>query len=224
MPFQRLTEKKATARTPQVVTIVIDDSGSMSENQKCSRASEGAVTLVRSLQTANQGSSGTRFIVSIAKFGSSVSPMATAERPEDVPLTSLVFTGDSGGTEMVSALEWAAQATQSAIKKAEATSGFLAENTPNPVVYFLSDGANTGGDISAATAALKATALGGTALNVVAVGIGMLPTEFPVMQQIATTPDLAANINPVDLADFLAGVGATLQRGESPKDLLVEYQ
>ena len=47
--------------------------------------------------------------------------------------------------------------------------------------------------------------------------------DFPVMEGIASRSDLAVNIDPKDLAEFIADVGATLQRGDSPETLIKKY-
>lgn len=223
MPFQKLTDKKATSRTPQVVTILIDDSGSMSSNQKCQQATQGVKDLLMTIMTGNQGASLSRFVVSVAKFGDTVSPLVEATRPEDIDLSQLVFTGGSGSTEMANALEWAEKATTSGISRCQTVPDFIAESAPNPVVFFFSDGANTGSDIGNAAGALKAIQFPGGRIDVVAVGIGMSPSEFPVMERIASAPELAGNINAAELGEFLAAVGATLQKGESINKLMDQY-
>ena len=149
MPVQKLTTKKATSRSPQVVTLIIDDSGSMSaataEGPKNEQATSATKQLVMTMQSWNQGSSGSRYILNIAKFGSSTIPIAEAAKPEAVSLNNLVFAADSGGTEMPEALNWASQALQKALAECKKIPGYAEEASPNPLVLFFSDGENTGG-------------------------------------------------------------------------------
>jgi uncharacterized protein YegL len=227
MPVQKLTNKKATARSPQVVTLIVDDSGSMSattaEGPKNEQATSATKQLVMTMQSWNQGSTGSRYILNIAKFGSSTIPIAEASKPEAVSLNNLVFAADSGGTEMPEALAWASQALQKALSECRKIPGYAEEGSPNPLVLFFSDGENTGGDVGPVAKALKSIPFSGGAVDVVAVGIGMDQKDFPVMEGIASRPDLSVNIDPKDLAEFIADVGATLQKGESPETLIKKY-
>lgn len=222
MAFQKLTTKKATSLTPQVVTLIVDDSGSM-EGSKAEQATNAMQDLVIAMQAGNQGSGGFRFLLNIAKFGSSTIPLAEAAKPEIVSLKDLVFTADSGGTEMADALTWASQALQKGLAECKKIAKYSQEGSPNPLVVFFSDGENTGGDVGASADALKSVPFTGGMVDVVAVGIGMNQKDFPVMERIASRADLAVNIDPSQLAEFIADVGATVQRGESPKALVDKY-
>jgi uncharacterized protein YegL len=222
MAFQKLTTKKATSLTPQVVTLIVDDSGSMS-GTKAHDATEAMKNLVITMQSGNQGSAGYRFLLNIAKFGSSVTPLAEASRPESISLGTLSFTGDSGSTEMPDALSWGAGAVQKALQECRQILGYAEEACPNPLVVFFSDGANTGGDVTANAQAIKNIKFVGGNVDVVAVGIGMGPQEFPVMQSIASRPELAVNIDPAELPEFIAEVGATALRGDSPEKLIQNF-
>ncbi len=223
MAFQKLTSKKATALTPQVVTLVVDDSGSMS-GTKANDATEAIKQLVITMQSANQGTRGFRFLLNIAKFGTSVCPLAEAASPETISLDSLVFSGASGATEMSGAIEWATDATRKALAKCAAIPGYNEESTPNPLVVFFSDGANTGRDVTPPAQALGSLPFRSGCVDVVAVGIGMGESEFPIMQAIASRPDLAVNIDPEELSAFIADVGATALRGDAPSDMLKRYE
>jgi uncharacterized protein YegL len=222
MAFKRLTTKKATSLTPQVVTLVVDDSGSMG-GSKAADATKGVQEIIITIQAGNQGASNSRFFVNIAKFGSTTIPLVEAGRPESVSLTQLTFTGDSGGTEMAGALNWAVHSTQKALGECRKISKYIEESSPNPLVLFFSDGANTGGDVGPAAQALRAIPFGGGNVDVVAVGIGMNPGDFSLMERIASQPELAVNIDPSQLAEFLAEVGATLQKGEEPGKLIKQF-
>ncbi|SRR6266481_4760165 len=222
MAFAKLTTKKATALTPQVVTIIVDDSGSM-EGQKAQDATKGVQDVVITIQAGNQGSSGSRFLVSIAKFGNATIPLVEVVRPESISLNQLSFSGDSGGTEMADALDWAVRAVQKGMTECRRVPGFVEEGAPTPLVLFFSDGANTGRDIATPAQELRGVRFGGGSIDVVAVGIGMDQNSFPVMQQIASKPELAVNIDPAQLAAFLADVGATVMKGEDIKKMVENY-
>lgn len=90
MPFQKLTTKKATSLTPQVVTLIVDDSASMS-GTKADQVTKAIQDVVITIQASNLGSKGYRFLLNIAKCGSTVIPLAEAARPESVSLIQLIF-------------------------------------------------------------------------------------------------------------------------------------
>src|SRR5437879_2909655 len=98
-----LTNKKATSRTPQIVTLIVDDSDSMrgfadGGKSKAQVATESIQDMVMTTQANTQGSKGSRFFLNIAKFGDDVTPIAEAQPPGEVDLDQLVFRGDSGWT------------------------------------------------------------------------------------------------------------------------------
>ena len=213
MEFRNLTSKRATPITPQIVTIVVDDSGSM-QGDKARQASAGMRDLVISMQSGNQSSHGFRFLINLAKFGTETIEIARAVPPEDITLDKLQFDGSSGGTEMVHALIWAREALSAAIAKCQQIPGYVEQRAPTPLVVFLSDGADQGADIHAAANALRAVTFAGVNVDVVAVGIGTEPRDFSIMERIASRSSLAANINPEELSQFLATVGATVEKLE----------
>src|ERR1700687_4795497 len=100
-----LTQKKATSTTPQVVTLIVDDSNSMN-GDKAKTATESAQDLVITMQSGNPIGK-QRFLVNIAAFGTQVTPMVVAAFPPEVVLGNLNFSGTSGQTEMAEALRWA---------------------------------------------------------------------------------------------------------------------
>jgi uncharacterized protein YegL len=214
-----LTQKKATAHTPQVVTLIVDDSGSM-DGEKAKQATAAMQDLVIAMQSGDLGSSAFRFLLNIAKFGDETSALAVAATPKEVTLDMLNFTGDSGTTDMPKALEWAKESLQQALTRCRQNPNFKEDASPNPLVVFFSDGANTGGDVEGPAHALRSIAFQGGSVDVVACGIGMDPNALPVMKKISSRPDLAVNIDPDTLGEFIAGVGATVLAGEQPKKLV----
>ena len=211
MAFKKLTEKRATSRTPQVLTLIVDDSGSMKANNKATQATEAMVNLVTTMQSSNLGASQTRFYLNIAKFGTEVTPMAESAHPKDIPLTTLTFNGDSGETEIAKALDWAAQATEKTISYCRTSvTDYNESETPRPLVVFFTDGGNTGRVISQSTQTLKSISFSGGHVDIVAVGIGLEPKNVPVLEQIASEPDLSVNIDPSKLATFIVDVGVNL--------------
>ena len=214
-----LTQKKATAHTPQVVTLIVDDSGSM-DGVKAKQATAALQDLVIAMQSGNLGSSEFRFLLNITKFGDEANSLAVAATPKEVTLDMLNFVADSGTTDMPKALEWAKHSLEQALARCRQNPKFKEDESPNPLVVFFSDGENTGGDVEGPAQALKAIAFQGGNVDVVACGIGMDPASFPVMQKIASRPELAVNIDPEHLAEFIADVGATVQKGEQPKKIV----
>ena len=214
--------KKATAKTPQVAVIVIDDSGSMQGNP-ARQASDGAQQLVMEMQANNLGSGGSRFVLSLGKFGDAVTPLCVAAKPDAVDMTTVDFAGDSGTTEMATALTWAADAIEQSLAVCRRIPGYVESDSPSPVVVFFSDGANTGEDVTPAVKRLHTIPFQSGRVNVVAVGIGMAPTDFQIMKTIASDPDLARNINPAELQEFLAFAGATIVKGETPKVMVDQF-
>lgn len=215
-----LTSKKATATTPQVVTLIIDDSGSMSGN-KSKQATDAAQDMVITMQSANQGSSWSRYLLNICKFGSGVTPLANAAKPEEIDLGILDFSGSSGTTHMYSALDWGADSLQESLNRCRNEAPNYDEvNTPSPLCVFFSDGANNGPDPAPAAQALKSIPFKGGSIDVVACGIGMSSEDFQIMGIIASHQDLVVNIDPEKLAEFIAEVGATAIKSESPVKLI----
>lgn len=215
-----ISRKKATSRTPQIVTLIIDDSGSMKDNNKASQATAAVQDLVITLQVGTQGASGWRFLLNIGKFDDQITELAAAVPPLEVNLNLLVFTGERGRrTEMAIALEWGATVIQRALYRCRQVPGYDEVNAPNPLCVFFSDGENTGPDVTSAAQALKSIPFQGGNIDVIACGIGMKPEHFWVMQKIASQTSLALNIDTEDLASFIAEVGATAVEGRSAVQL-----
>jgi uncharacterized protein YegL len=214
-----LTSRKATSTTPQVVTLVVDDSGSM-EGEKARQATAALQDMLLQMQSSNLNASGSRFLVNVAKFGDQPMPITVAAKPNEVDLSSLIFAGESGKTDIPAALTWAAGAVGEALERCRKDALYREAESPTPLVVLFSDGANTGTDVGPAAAALKAIQFQSGFIDVVACAIGMEPSDFPVMQTIASRPELAINIDPSKLGDFIAEVGATILNNRRAEELV----
>jgi tetratricopeptide (TPR) repeat protein len=222
-----LTNKKATARTPQVVTLVVDDSDSMQDpgedgKSKAQVATESIQDMVITTQANTQGSKGYRFLLNIAKFGDVAAPIAEAQPPGDVDLDRLVFAGNSGWTNIAAALDWAAAALEKALAVCRALPAYDEAASPPPLVVVLSDGENTGPEVAEAANKLRSIQFKDGAVVVIACGIGMRPEHFTVMKTVASNPEYAVNIKPSRLAEFIAAVGATMR--EPDRDHITQFK
>jgi len=224
MLAQRITTKVANSQSPQIVTIVVDDSGSMSADSKCTQATEALKQLVMEVQGGNMGSGGYRYLVNIAKFGDEVTPLAECATPDTIDVDKLNLNGESGGTDMAPALEWASGVIDRSLKQLRALPKFKEEASPNPIVVFFSDGENTGPDVAAPAQKLKSIKMVGGNVDVVACGIGMTQDAFEnVMKVIASKEELALNIDPSELGSFIAEVKKTVIHGGSAVDLVQQF-
>lgn len=216
----QLTNKKATSRTPQVVTLLLDDSGSMAEKNKCVQVTAAVQDVIIGLQVANQNASLSRFIVNLAKFGDDVTPLASAGAPEDINVDELTFVADSGTTEIAKGLEWAAQAVEAGLARARRAPNYDESAAPNPLVVLISDGANSGPDPAPAVSRLLAIPFQGGGIDFVTCGVELDSASEALMKQWASRSDLSVNISADKLREFIAAVGATVQRNETPKQLV----
>ena len=203
--------REASSTHPQIVVLLIDNSGSMAEGGKCEQVTEAVQDIVTTMQSLNLGGSGYRFLLNICAFGDEVRPLATAASPREIDIDSLVFLGDDGATNMDVALQWALGALQKSFERCRTEIVRYQEAlAPNPLCVVLSDGENTGPDIAAASKALHSTVWQTGHIDVVAVGVGMEDQHFETMKAIASKPDMAVQINAEGIADFLSKVGSTL--------------
>lgn len=218
-----LTEKKATSHTPQVVVLLIDDSASMGSESKAEQVTAAVQDLIIQLQASTQGASGARFLLNLAKFGDTVTPLAVAAPPLEIDFNQMQFQATSGATEMPQALRWAAAALQQSLDAIRRLPRYAEAQAPNPLCIFFSDGANTSReDVTTAAQVLQSIPFHGGQVDVVACGIGMTAAAFAVMQQIASNPALAVNLDPQRLGHFIAEVGATVQNDRNAESLLAE--
>jgi hypothetical protein len=122
--------KLATSKTPQVVTLIVDDSTSMREvadggKSKSTVATESIQDMVMTTQSGSLGATEYRFLMNIAKFGDAVTVIAEAKPPEEINLNKVAFKGS--------------------LKKCRSTvKDYNESETPPPLVIFLSDGGNKG--------------------------------------------------------------------------------
>lgn len=204
-------EKIASSMHPQIVAMLIDNSGSMAEEGKCQQVTEAVQDMVTTMQSMNLGSSAYRFLMNICAFGDSARTLALAATPRELDVDSLTFLGDDGATNMHLALDWAKDAVQKSLDRCRTEiRGFQEEKAPNPLCVILSDGENTGPDVSESAHALQSVRLTNGSIDVVAVGVGMGDQHFEVMKLIASRPEQAFQIDPGGIADFLSNVGSTI--------------
>jgi uncharacterized protein YegL len=213
---------EATSVTPQVVIFVLDDSNSMA-GDKSRQVAEAMYNVITTIQAYSQQASGYRFLVSIAAFGDAVREVANSVTPFKVDLTKLQFRGTSGGTDMPRALEWALAALQRGLDQCRTTIvGYREEDSPPPLCLFLSDGENTGGDLTLPARALHSVPFKGGEVQVVAGGIGMEPQHFEFMKTIASRPEYAVAVAPEELAQFIAEVGLTTVTEKTVEEVVEE--
>src|SRR5277367_201490 len=133
------SDKRANARHPQVVTLVIDDSGSMAEEGKCQQVTEAVQDMVITMQSLNMGTHGYRFLLNICKFGDGPNEVAVAATPGEVDVDALEFRGASGGTDMLLALQWADGALKKGLDRCRKTiPNYQEELAPNPLCVVIS--------------------------------------------------------------------------------------
>ena len=218
MAFKK-SEKRANAHHPQIVILVIDDSGSMAEEGKCQQVTEAVQDMVITMQSLNLGTHGYRFLLNICKFGDAPTELAVAQSPSQVNVDSLVFDGSSGGTEMDTALRWAERALVQSLQRCRSVPNYQEESAPSPICVFLSDGECTGEDPAAAASSLRSVAFKDGQVDVFAVGVGMRDEHFEVMKTIASRPEYAIRIDAEGVADFLGDVGNTVVVGTGVEEL-----
>jgi uncharacterized protein YegL len=202
-------QNKANSLHPQIIVFVIDDSGSMS-GQKAKTATEAAQDSIITLQSQNLQSHRFRFLLSVAKFGDGVTPLEVAKKPGDINLQNLVFDGASGQTNIPAALDWARQAIEQSLQACRALPDYDEAQSPNPLVVLITDGENTGSDVTAPAQALKSLPFSGGQVDVVVCGVGLEPKDLATAQTIASDPALAANIRSDEIAKFFAAVTVTV--------------
>jgi uncharacterized protein YegL len=217
------SKKPASGQKPQIVTLIVDDSGSM-QGTKAKQATAAMQDMVIQMQAYDQGSATFRFLLNIAKFGTETHPIAEALTPKEVNLSQLDFTGSSDSTNMPAALEWGAKALKRALERCRAQSYYVEAEAPNPLCVFFSDGENMVGDVEAAAMALKSLPFKGGGVDVIACAIEMQAKDFSTMQKIASRPELAINIDQDRLSEFIAEVEASVYKGEDPTRVTAKFQ
>lgn len=112
------------------------------------------------------------------------------------------------------ALQWAEKALRKALERCRTSiQNYQEELSPNPICVFLSDGENTGEEVTAAAKTLRSIPVKDGCLDVFAVGVGMQDQHFEVMKAIASRPEYAIRIDSEGVADFLGEVGGTIVEG-----------
>ena len=195
MKLHQVPKKFASRRTPQVVTLIVDDSDSM-DGTTAAQATEAIKNLVIQMQVHNHGSSGFRFLLNIAKFGSITTGLAEGAKPTEIDVDQISFNADSGTSDIPKALIWATDAVQKSLEACRQTiKSYNEECSPNPLVVFLIGGARGGGSVVGPANALKLIPFAGGRVDVMAIGFCISAWEFLVVKTIASRPDLAINMD-----------------------------
>lgn len=217
MGFQK---NKANSLHPQIVTLIIDDSGSM-QGVKAKTVTETVQDgLVITLQSSDLQAHRFRYLLNIAKFGDDVVPLATTKIPKEVNLQDLTFEGKSGQTNIAAGLRWAKEALEQSLQHCSSFADYAEEDSPNPLCILFTDGENTGPDVTQPAQALRSVPFRGGKVDVVVCGIGLEPKDFATAQAIASDPALATNIAPDRIGDFIAAVTVTVFKEESAQQLM----
>jgi uncharacterized protein YegL len=211
--------KSANAHHPQIVTLIIDDSGSM-EGSKAKQVTEAIQDgFVIELQSKDLQSSRFRFLLNIAKFGDDVVPLAVAKIAKDVNLQALTFKGDSGQTNIAAGLHWAKEALETSLQYCRGLTDYDEEQCPNPLCILFTDGENTGPDVAQPAQTLRSVPFKGGQVDVFVCGIGLDKKDFATAQAIASDPALATNIGPNDIGRFIAQVTITVVENKEVRRL-----
>jgi uncharacterized protein YegL len=183
--------------------------------------------LLRHIEMDNAQTTGYRFLVSVVKFGDHAQVICKNAKPSEFRSlelfgTKLKFLGDSGGTVMWQALNVARSVVREGIAEIRRVIGFDEATAPFPLVMFFSDGENTGIDIQESIKALHEIQFSNGKVVVVACGIGQHAHEFEEMKAIASSPDLAINLEIDSVGTFISKAEKTILTPQA--DLLQEMK
>jgi Mg-chelatase subunit ChlD len=217
-----VSPRRPNARKPQVLVFVVDDSNSMAEpangsdgKSKAEVVSRSIEGLLRHVEMDNSQTTGYRFLVSVVSFGDEATVLCENVRPPDFRKLDLFgdklkFRGKSGGTEMWQALNVTRTVLVRGIEEIQTIPGFDEASAPYPLVMFFSDGQNTGDDITGPIENLHKIQFSDGRVVVVACGIGQRADEFEAMKLIASSPELAINLEVESVGAFIAKAEKTI--------------
>lgn len=212
--------RKANSMRPQVLVFVVDDSNSMADPASAGRTKADVVSrciegVLRHIEMDNSQTTGYRFLVSLLKFGDDAQIVCENAKPSEFRKLELYgdklkFRGNSGATEMWQALNVTRTVVRRGIAEIGTIVGFDVASAPYPLVMFFSDGENTGRDIVDPIKELHDVTFSDGRIVVVACGIGQHSHEFEVMKTIASSPELAINLEIDSVGSFIAKVEKTI--------------
>jgi hypothetical protein len=209
--MQSSTIHKVTCSTPQIIILLAEDSPRMREpadqgNSKADLANACLEDMILTTQAANLGFRGFIHLLSIARYGDSVIPLAEAQVPDEIELAVLTSNAEPGPPNFDLALDWAAHALELSLGKCRSVPLYDEGNSPPPLVALLCDPAALGPDLSARLARLRDFPFQGGAVNIVTCAIGTVsspPGDAPFSP--AASPD-TLNVAPSQLPECLAPV------------------
>jgi hypothetical protein len=197
--------KAATSVNPKIVMMAIDNSGSMKDKARCERVTEAVQDLMMTIQSINQGASRAKVIMSLCSFGDDVKELAMAALPKDIDLDALTFNADQEGTNLHLALKWAVSALEESLDQCRRQiAHYQEQKSPNPLLMVLTDAEDI--DLDSCRPYMEALAkvpIQSGALEIVAVGVEVLPKDLEVLKKIATREDYAIQIGSEDIEGFL---------------------
>jgi hypothetical protein len=178
MPVQKLISKRTPSLPPDIVTLIMDDSGSTTVATR-----ESADRLLMTMQSWIPGAGGSPYFLDLAQFGTAVPHRRGCQTGRMSHLNKPAF-GDNGmaGAKV--------RAVPSLHKAFVDCNGYSGEACPDPLALFFSDG-ETGPDAS-------------VSVDVVAIGIGMDQKDFAIMEAIAWRPGPIVNVDPQEVREFVA--------------------
>jgi uncharacterized protein YegL len=209
MPADRIT-----SNSPWHVVLVIDDSGSMSDDKNgpspASQVNEGLKSMVAEMEVIAKGTK-PYFKISIIAFGDDADLISEATGERDIDINSIaIFSGSRGLTKCSEAF----------IRAAEVLKRNPGKDTDfRPYVFFFSDGCPNADDVQLAldaAADLKRVSIPAGAPTIVALGYGAIDHKF--MAQVASNRELFKELpDAAALVKFFPAIGtiAGTKTGES---------
>jgi hypothetical protein len=140
---------------------------------KAQLATECVEDLVLTAQGANLGTRGFVYLLSIAKYGESVTPIVEAQVPAEIDVERLRFGGDSGRPNLDVAIDWVTRALELSLEKCRSVPAYDERNSPLPLVAILCDSLGLEPDFWTKAARLRQFPFEGGMVNIVTCGIGL---------------------------------------------------
>jgi len=206
-----LTEKKVTCSTPQIIILLAEDGPHMREpadgnTSKANLADACIEDMILTAQAANLGFRGFIHLLSIARYGDSVLPLAEAQVPDEIELAVLTSTAEPGQPNLDIALDWAVLALQLSLEKCRNVPLYDEANSPPPLVALLCDPATLAPDLSNRLARLRDFPFQGGPVNVVTCAIGTVPSPPGDESLSSAASSDTLNVAPSQLPECLAPV------------------